>query len=65
MDQNDATTGRVGKFPKTFAGAEVSDIDLDNEVVMVDGQRLTEERAEQITAEVLAKVREREQHEDR
>jgi len=31
----------------------VSDIDLDQEVVIVDGQRLTEARAEQISEEIM------------
>lgn len=55
MDENNADARR--KFPETWAGAEVSDIDLDKEEIYVDGERLTEKRAEQITAEVLAKVR--------
>ena len=31
----------------------IRDIDLDQEVVMVDGQRLTEARAEQISEEIM------------
>jgi len=34
----------------------VEDIDLDTEVIFVDGERLTEQRAQEITAEVLAKA---------
>ncbi|UXA06570.1 ribbon-helix-helix domain-containing protein (plasmid) [Mycobacterium sp. SMC-2] len=36
----------MGKFPKTLAGAEVSDIDLDEEDFRFHGKRLTENRAE-------------------
>lgn len=57
MDQNDANTDRSGKFPKALAGAEVSDVDLTQKEIYVGGERLTEERAEQINAEVLGKVR--------
>jgi hypothetical protein len=32
---------------------ELSDIDLDQEVVIVDGERLTEARAEQISEEIM------------
>lgn len=35
----------MGKFPKTLAGAEVSDIDLDEEDFQFHGRRLTEARA--------------------
>jgi hypothetical protein len=34
----------------------VEDIDLDEEEIYVEGERLTEERAEKIAAEVLAKA---------
>lgn len=37
----------------------VEDIDLAEEEIIVDGQRLTDERADEITADVLAKVRAR------
>ncbi|MEZ0364963.1 hypothetical protein ACAG26_14850 [Mycobacterium sp. pUA109] len=37
----------------------IDDIDLDKEEFYVDGERLTEERADQITADVLARVRPR------
>lgn len=54
------------KFPKTTAGAQVSDIDLDQEAVYVNGERLTEERAEQMAAESvrLARAREERQADD-
>ena len=32
------------------------DVDLDQEVVIVDGERLTEARAEQISEEIMAEV---------
>ena len=34
----------------------IKDIDLDQEVVIVDGQRLTEARAEQISEEIMEVV---------
>lgn len=34
----------------------VEDIDLDDEEIIIDGERLTDERAEQINAEVLKRV---------
>lgn len=37
----------------------VEDIDLAEEEILVDGERLTDERADQITEEVLAEVRAR------
>jgi hypothetical protein len=37
--------------------AMVDDIDLDDEEVYVDGERLTNERADQLAADMLAKVR--------
>lgn len=37
----------------------VEDIDLAEEEIVVDGERLTDERADEITADVLAKVRAR------
>ena len=42
-------------FPETLAGAEVevSDVDLDEEAVYVNGDRLTDERAEQRAADPL------------
>lgn len=36
------------KFPKTLADADVSDIDLAQEDFQFEGQRLTEQRAEQL-----------------
>ncbi|MGF2946857.1 hypothetical protein [Mycobacterium sp. Lab-001] len=39
------------KFPKTLAGTEISDIDLDEEVFMFQGELLTEARARQLTEE--------------
>ncbi len=39
------------KFPERLAGAEVSDIDLDKEEFMFQGERLTKERAERIAGE--------------
>jgi len=38
----------MAEFPKSLAGAEVSDIDLTQEDFEFDGQRLTEQRAEQL-----------------
>jgi len=40
-----------------FADAEIEDVDLADTEVIVDGQRLTDERADEITGSVLAKVR--------
>lgn len=37
----------------------VEDVDLAEEEIIVDGERLTDERADEITADVLAKVRAR------
>ncbi|WP_204080760.1 hypothetical protein [Mycobacterium riyadhense] len=37
----------------------VGDIDLAKEEIIVDGERLTDERADEIVADVLAKVRAR------
>ncbi|GAB7141755.1 hypothetical protein LRC484719_03400 [Mycobacterium riyadhense] len=37
----------------------VEDIDLAKEEIIVDGERLTDERADEIVADVLAKVRAR------
>ena len=34
----------------------IKDIDLDQEVVIVDGERLTEARAEQISEEIMEEV---------
>ena len=34
----------------------IKDIDLDKEIVIVDGQRLTEARAEQISEEIMGEV---------
>jgi hypothetical protein len=34
----------------------IKDIDLDQEVVIIDGQRLTEARAEQISEEIMEAV---------
>jgi hypothetical protein len=39
---------------------EVSDVDLDHEEVYVNGERLTDERVEQIAAESVRLTRERE-----
>lgn len=38
----------MGKFPKSMAGAEVSDIDLEHEEFQFHGERLTEARAEEL-----------------
>ena len=43
-------TDKAREFPESLAGAEVSDIDLTDEVFMFDGERLTDERADQIAA---------------
>lgn len=40
-----------------FADIEVDDIDLSDEQIVIDGQRLTDERADMIAADVLAKAR--------
>jgi hypothetical protein len=48
-------TDKARKFPETLGGAEVSDAGLSEEVFMFEGERLTDERADQIAAEVLAK----------
>jgi hypothetical protein len=45
------TDDEARKFPESLAGAEVSDVDLNEEAIVVGGERLTEERAEQIAAE--------------
>lgn len=47
------------KFPETLLDAEVSDIDLATEVFMFEGERLTDERAEQIAADMRAKALDR------
>ena len=51
----------MSRRPPVFGpGSVVSDIDLDvEEVHLSDGTRLTEARAEQLAAEVLAEVRRR------
>jgi hypothetical protein len=41
----------MGNFPKDLSGAEVSDIDLDEEEFTFQGERLTENRAQQIAEE--------------
>lgn len=38
---------RMGKFPETTAGAEVVETNLDQDDFQFQGQRLTEERAEE------------------
>lgn len=38
----------MGKFPKSLAGAEVVETDLDQDDFVFEGQQLTEERAAQI-----------------
>lgn len=46
--------------PKNYVagpGTTVTNIDLDEEVFMYKGARLTEERAEQLAKEILAKTR--------
>ncbi|WP_293002628.1 hypothetical protein [Mycobacterium sp.] len=49
----------IGPASITFGdNTIVEDVDLAEEVVMVDGKRLTDERADTITADVLSKVRE-------
>ncbi|SCX34545.1 hypothetical protein [Mycolicibacterium fluoranthenivorans] len=40
-----------------FADAEIEDVDLETADIIVDGQRLTVERADVIAADVLAKAR--------
>ncbi len=52
------------EFPKTTAGAEVSDIDLGQEAVYVNGERLTEERAGRMAAELVRLARAREANPD-
>lgn len=41
----------MADFPKTLACVEVSDIDLSEEEFQFHGQRLTEQRAEQVAEE--------------
>lgn len=41
------------KFPKSLGDAEVSDIDLAQEDFQFEGQRLTEQRAEQLAERVF------------
>jgi len=45
--------------PTIGPDTEISDIDLDREEFIYHGERLTEERAEQLAQETLAKVRRR------
>ncbi|MCV7358497.1 DNA-binding protein [Mycolicibacterium fluoranthenivorans] len=40
-----------------FSDAEIEDVDLAETEVIVDGARLTDERADEIAADVLAKAR--------
>jgi len=50
MEKEEMTTER--KFPETLAGAEVSDIDLDTEEFVFGGERLIEQRAQEIAERV-------------
>ena len=45
----------MGKFPKTTAGGEVVDTDLDQDDFQFQGERLTEDRAAQIAEERFEK----------
>jgi hypothetical protein len=47
----------MAKFPKTFAGAEVIETDLDQDDFEFRGERLTEQRAAQIAEQLYRKGR--------
>lgn len=47
------------KFPESLAGADISDVDLDEEEIYVNGERLTDERVEQMAAESVRLARAR------
>ena len=49
------TTWKIFGETKLDLGDEIicEDVDLDKEIVIVDGQRLTEARAEQISEEIM------------
>jgi len=46
-------TEQPRKFPETLAGAVVSDIDLVTEELAFQGERLTEQRAQEIAEHVF------------
>lgn len=48
-------TDKASEFPESLAGAEVSDIDLDAEEFVFQGERMTDERAAQIAQAVFEK----------
>lgn len=48
-------TGNARGFPVSLAGAEVSDIDLDAEEFVFQGDRMTDERATQIAPSAFEK----------
>ena len=52
------TTWKIFGETKLDLGDEIIcvDVDLDKEIVIVDGQRLTEARAEQISEEIMEEV---------
>lgn len=52
-------TGKASEFPESLAGAEVSDIDLDAEVFVLQGDRVTDERATQIVQSASRRARAR------
>lgn len=56
--EKDITTWKVFGEIKLELGDEIicEDVDLDQEIVIVDGERLTEARAEQISEEIMEAV---------
>ncbi len=56
--EKDITTWKVFGEIKLELGDEIicEDVDLDQEIVIVDGERLTEARAEQISEEIMDAV---------
>lgn len=46
----------MGKFPKSTAGAEVVDADLDHDDFQFQGKRLTEKRAEKLAAKAFRRA---------
>ena len=56
--EKDITTWKVFGEIKLELGDEIicEDVDLDQEIVIVDGERLTEAKAEQISEEIMEAV---------
>lgn len=48
-------TDHARRFPVSLAGAEVSDINLDAEEFVFQGERMTDERAAQVAQAVFEK----------